>query len=122
MKVGSKIMVSCLLHLKSSLNTRRNCLDAFGFVTLYSWTCGYCKTEISGIKIFDQEFVQGPDRKYRYPKPIRDEIYTFLYESLGEWDFNMPRYSCVEQSAHWRKFHPHIQKIQHKLISRYCSD
>ena len=69
---------------------------------------GIARQRFPGIKIFDQEFVQGPDRKYRYPKPIRDEIYAFLYESLGEWDFNMPRYSCVEQSAHWRKFHPHI--------------
>lgn len=79
---------------------------------------GIVRQRFPGIKIFDQEFVQGPDNKYRYPKPLRDEMYSFLYKHIDDWDGSIPLYSCVEQPSHWRKFRPQVPQNSHEINTK----
>lgn len=83
---------------------------------------GIARQRFPGIKIFDQEFVQGPDKKYRYPKPVRDEMYEFLYKHINDWDVKLPVYACVEQSKHWRKYRNDIplnsREVNQQVLSR----
>ncbi|MCJ8347540.1 radical SAM protein [bacterium] len=56
-----------------------------------------------GHTIFDEEFVLGMDKKYRYPKPIRDEMYSLVYSKLDQFDVDLASYACVEKASHWKK-------------------
>jgi len=84
---------------------------------------GVARQRFPGSKVFDQEFVQGPDKKYRYPRPLRDEIYSFLYGKLENWDPGIPRYACVERPDHWKRhlgFIPRdIHEVQDHLMQRW---
>jgi len=83
---------------------------------------GIVRQRFPGSDLFDQEFVQGPDKKYRYSRPVRDEMYGFLYERLKDWDHDIPAYSCVEKSSHWRKFSSlqpsNVMEVQDHVLRR----
>ncbi len=43
----------------------------------------------------------GEDGKYRYFKPVRMEMYSFLYKLLKEWDDDLFIYFCMERRDVW---------------------
>jgi len=65
---------------------------------------GLARQRFPGLRLFDEEFVMGPDRKMRYPKPIRESMYEFLYSRLRSWHQSLPFYACTEKADHYQKF------------------
>lgn len=53
--------------------------------------------------VLDGEFIKGLDGKYRYFKPIRIEIYSFMNEMLRKWSSEPAIYLCMESDEVWRK-------------------
>ena len=54
--------------------------------------------------ILDGEFIHGLDRKMRYFKPLRIEIYSFLREQIIKWaGDNFCLYLCMESNDVWRE-------------------
>jgi spore photoproduct lyase len=53
--------------------------------------------------VLDGEFVLGMDRKMRYFKPIRIELYSFMKEKLDEWYKDLGIYLCMESHDVWEK-------------------
>ena len=53
--------------------------------------------------ILDGEFVPGLDRKMRYVKPVRIEMYRFMKEKLAQWGMGSGVYLCMESSDVWYK-------------------
>ncbi len=54
--------------------------------------------------ILDGEFIQGHDGKFRYFKPIRIEMYTYIREQIQKWaGFNPGIYLCMESNEIWNK-------------------
>ena len=47
--------------------------------------------------------IKGADGKYRYPKPIRVEMYKFVYETIKSLDSDVFVYLCMEGRDIWRK-------------------
>ncbi len=94
-----------------------------GLLRYISGLDGIARQRFKGSRVFDQEFVQGPDKKYRYPKPLRDEIYSFLYSKLESWDPTLPRYACVERPEHWKRhfrFVPEgVEQVQEYVMQRW---
>lgn len=94
-----------------------------GILRYISGLDGVARQRFPGSRVFDEEFVQGPDKKYRYPKPRRDEMYNFIYGMLNDWDAQIPRYACVERPNHWKKFHDHVpanvNEVQDYLMKRW---
>lgn len=53
--------------------------------------------------IFSGEFVPGLDRKFRYFKPIRVELYSRLSERLRKWHDDLGIYLCMESDDVWEQ-------------------
>jgi spore photoproduct lyase len=53
--------------------------------------------------ILDGEFVPGLDRKMRYIKPVRAEMYSFMKEKLAQWGMESGVYLCMESRDVWQK-------------------
>jgi spore photoproduct lyase len=54
-------------------------------------------------RIFSGEFVPGLDRKFRYFKPLRVELYATLAERLKRWHDDLGIYLCMESDDVWRQ-------------------
>lgn len=74
-----------------------------------------------GQTIFDEEFVLGVDKKYRYPKHIRDEMYNLVYSKLDAFDAELASYACVEKASHWKKHKHFVPKDVHD-VNRYLTN
>lgn len=53
--------------------------------------------------VLDGEFVLGLDRKMRYFKPIRIDLYAFVRENLKKWYPDLCLYLCMESDEVWHK-------------------
>ncbi|MFH1459895.1 MAG: spore photoproduct lyase family protein [Candidatus Omnitrophota bacterium] len=51
--------------------------------------------------IFYGELFLGPDKKLRYPKFLRKEIYKFINSSIRKYDQKTPVYLCMEDQDCW---------------------
>lgn len=56
----------------------------------------------SGPFLAGELFPVPPDRKYRYPQPVRVEMYRELHRSIREFDPGVYVYLCMESAAVWR--------------------
>jgi len=54
-------------------------------------------------RVLDGEFVMGLDRKMRYFKPIRIDLYAFIRENLEKWHSSLGLYLCMESDDVWQK-------------------
>ncbi len=52
--------------------------------------------------LLHEEFIKGLDGKLRYIRPIREELYSFMYEKLNEWYPDLGIYLCMESDEVWR--------------------
>ena len=54
--------------------------------------------------ILDGEFIQGLDGKFRYFKPVRIEMYSFMNKQIQNWaGYNTGIYMCMESDEIWRQ-------------------
>jgi len=53
--------------------------------------------------VLDGEFIMGLDRKMRYVKPIRIDLYARVWEGLNRWYGGRGLYLCMESDDVWRK-------------------
>lgn len=53
--------------------------------------------------VLDGEFVPGLDGKMRYFRPIRSEMYHFVWEILKAWYRPLGIYLCMESDAVWQE-------------------
>lgn len=53
-------------------------------------------------KIIYGEFFPGPDKKMRYPEPLRIEVFKKMVQRLQEWSLDLPIYFCMESPAVWQ--------------------
>ncbi len=51
--------------------------------------------------ILNGEFIKGLDGKMRYFKPIRIELYSYMYEKLTDWYNDLGIYLCMESDDVW---------------------
>jgi spore photoproduct lyase len=51
--------------------------------------------------ILDGEFINAPDGKMRYFKPIRLDMYSLIKENLDKWHNDLGLYLCMESSDVW---------------------
>jgi len=51
--------------------------------------------------IIYEEFVQGRDGKMRYFRPVRERIYSLIYERMKKYDPKPPVYLCMETPRVW---------------------
>ncbi len=51
------------------------------------------------------EMITGPDGKTRYVKPIRVEMYKFVFEAISRYNdkFPIPIYLCMERQEVWKR-------------------
>jgi spore photoproduct lyase len=56
-----------------------------------------------GSCVLDGEFISGLDRKMRYVKPIRIDLYSYLAEGLRQWHGGEGLYLCMESDDVWEK-------------------
>lgn len=56
-----------------------------------------------GTKILNEEFVTGLDGKLRYFKPIRIEMYAYMYDLISKWYDDTGMYLCMESDEVWKK-------------------
>lgn len=56
-----------------------------------------------GTSVLDGEFVPGLDRKMRYFKPIRIELYAFIKQQLEQWYGDLGLYLCMESDEVWQR-------------------
>jgi spore photoproduct lyase len=64
---------------------------------------GVARCRFPGLTVFDSEFVCGPDGKYRYPRPLRDEMYAFALNILREKAPDVPVFFCTERESFWHR-------------------
>jgi spore photoproduct lyase len=55
------------------------------------------------LDLFDQEFVLGPDGKFRYPRSLREKMYGMILSWIRECDPEAVTFSCTEQASHWER-------------------
>jgi spore photoproduct lyase len=89
-----------------------------GLLRFISDLDGLARQRFPGSTVFDQEFIQGPDKKYRYPRPIRDELYDFILTRLRNWDSRLPVYTCVEKASHWNRHYEEVPTRREDVNSR----
>ena len=53
--------------------------------------------------ILNGEFVPGLDKKMRYFKPIRIEMYSYIKDLLKSWHSNLGLYMCMESDEIWQE-------------------
>ncbi len=53
-------------------------------------------------RVLSGEFIKGLDGKARYFKPIRIEIYSYMYEKLNDWYSDLGIYLCMESDDVWK--------------------
>jgi spore photoproduct lyase len=75
-------------------------LGAFRFMPQLKWVI---RRRHPQSRILAGEFVPGLDRKMRYFKPIRLELYGFMKEILEGWHRDLGLYLCMESDEVWRK-------------------
>ena len=51
--------------------------------------------------VLNGEFIKGRDGKMRYFKPIRIELYSYMYEQLTKWYNDLGLYLCMESDEVW---------------------
>ncbi len=71
--------------------------------------------------IFNGEFVSGLDGKLRYFKPIRVEMYAYLFERLRQWHRDLGIYLCMESDEVWMQSFGWSPETSVNL-SRYLDD
>lgn len=64
---------------------------------------GVASQRFPGTNIFAQDFVEGEDGKFRYFKTIRLKMYQKMWQWLGEWSEDFPRYLCMEAPWMWKQ-------------------
>jgi spore photoproduct lyase len=71
--------------------------------------------------IFSGEFIPGMDGKFRYFKPIREEMYGLIFERLRRWHEDLGVYLCMESDEVWRHSFGWSPETSGNL-SRYLDD
>jgi len=74
-------------------------------------------------RLFEGELIKGYDDKYRYLRPLRENLFltlrAFIETQIGTID---PLYLCMEDEAMWQRvfpeFEPGSERINHRLYQR----
>ena len=53
-------------------------------------------------RVLSGEFIKGLDGKMRYFKPLRIELYSYMFEKLNEWHPDLGIYLCMESDDVWK--------------------
>ncbi|MBU4304433.1 MAG: hypothetical protein KJ893_02230 [Candidatus Omnitrophica bacterium] len=72
-------------------------------------------------KIFYGELFLGEDKKLRYPKFLRKQIYSFMLKYIRKYDPHTPVYLCMEDNECWQAVSPLLsssEKIEKYLLSQ----
>ncbi|WP_022853670.1 SPL family radical SAM protein [Thermodesulfatator atlanticus] len=71
--------------------------------------------------IFSDEFITGLDGKKRYFRPLRVELYRFLYQEIKKHAQEVCVYLCMESPEVWQEafgFTPHAHGGLHKMLDK----
>ncbi|MBI4845847.1 MAG: hypothetical protein HY810_05175 [Candidatus Omnitrophica bacterium] len=74
-----------------------------------------------GKNIFYGELFLGKDKKLRYPKFLRKQIYSVMLKNIRKYDPQTPVYLCMEDDKCWQEFNPLLnspEKIEQYLLKK----
>ncbi|MEN8223296.1 MAG: hypothetical protein ABFR36_08560, partial [Acidobacteriota bacterium] len=78
------------------------------------------KYEDSGL--FTGELIKGYDGKYRYFKPLRKELFTFVRDEIyKKVSPDTPLYLCMEDNEMWHDIFPNLDPDP-EIINKYLYD
>lgn len=66
--------------------------------------------------ILSEEFMECKDKKFRYFRLIRENIYRTMVQYLNKYSNNIPLYLCMESPEVWQKVINSQQKKNLKII------
>jgi len=67
-------------------------------------------------KLFTGELIKGYDGKYRYFKPLRKELFTFVRDEIHKKiSQKVPLYLCMEDEEMWQDIFPEIKPDPYKI-------
>jgi len=70
-------------------------------------------------QLFWGELIQGQDGKYRYFKPLRLELFSFVRDEIKKQVTGaVPLYLCMEDSDTWQEIFPEIPAVE-EVINHY---
>jgi spore photoproduct lyase len=76
---------------------------SLGCLRFSPWMAPYFTERFAGHPLLAGEFFPvPPDGKYRYPQPVRIEIYRKVYEWIRSFDKQVYVYLCMESAAVYR--------------------
>jgi len=73
-------------------------------------------------RLFDGELVKSPDGKYRYFKPLRQNLFQFVSRQIKKYvSPHTPLYLCMENQEMWQEIFPEITATE-EAVNRYLYD
>ncbi|HQH30882.1 MAG TPA: radical SAM protein [Spirochaetota bacterium] len=63
-------------------------------------------------KILAEEFALCEDKKFRYLRPVRAQLYKFILNTLKSARSDVPVYFCMESPQIWNELKPHNEQIK----------
>jgi len=102
-KNGKEIYGNVIEKLRAKINPDKIAWISLGTLRYPKEMPPIAKNNHPGSDIFAREFIKGLDGKWRYPKPLRTEIYKWVSEPLNQWSKNIFVYFCMELPDVWEK-------------------
>jgi len=102
-KNGKVIYGKVIEMLKTEINPEKIAWVSLGTLRYPKEMPPIAKNNRPQSDIFSGEFIKGLDGKWRYPKPLRAEIYKWVAEPIKEWSEDIFVYFCMELPDVWEK-------------------
>jgi len=102
-KNGSEIYGNVIEKLQSKIDPDKIAWISLGTLRYPKEMPPIAKNNHPNSDIFSREFIKGLDGKWRYPKPLRVEIYKWVADPLTKWSENIFVYFCMELPDVWGK-------------------
>ena len=102
-KNGKEIYGKVIEKLKAKIDPDKIAWISLGTLRYPKEMPPIAKNNHPNSDIFSREFIKGMDGKWRYPKPLRVEIYKWTADPLTQWSKNIFVYFCMELPDVWEK-------------------
>ena len=102
-KNGKVIYGKVIKKLRAEINPEKIAWISLGTLRYPKEMPQIAKNNHPQSDIFSGEFIKGLDGKWRYPKPLRVEIYKWVADPLNEWSEDIFIYFCMELPDVWEK-------------------
>lgn len=100
---GAEIYGEVIDKLKAKINPEKIAWISLGSLRYPKEMPPIAKNNHPNSSIFSREFIKGLDGKWRYPKPLRVEIYNWVARPLKDWSESIFVYFCMELPDVWQK-------------------